>query len=78
MLDRLERRADRDFEDFYEEGKPIVPQIKAWAADEGFDLADDWKVQLALGVKSKLLANPDKQVDDQLLNLWASIFEKFG
>ncbi|WBL34398.1 AAA family ATPase [Sinirhodobacter sp. HNIBRBA609] len=77
VLDRLERRADRDFEDFYEAGKPIVPQIKAWAAGEGFDLAVDWKVQLALGVKSKLLANPDKQVDDEMLDLWASIFEKF-
>lgn len=77
VLDRLERRADRDFEDFYEAGKPIVPQIKAWAAEEGFDLADDWKVQLALGVKSKLLANPDKQVDDQVLDLWESIFVKF-
>ncbi|WP_374292784.1 AAA family ATPase [Paenirhodobacter enshiensis] len=78
VLDRLERRADRDFEDFYEAGKPIVPQIKAWAAGEGFDLADDWKVQLALGVKSKLLANPDKQVDEQMISLWASIFEKFS
>lgn len=77
VLDRLERRADCDFEDFYEEGKPIVPQIKEWAAGEGFDLPNDWKVQLALGIKSKLLANPDKHVDDRMLDLWASIFEKF-
>ncbi|WP_394152142.1 ATP-dependent endonuclease [Loktanella salsilacus] len=77
VLDRLERRADRDFEDFYEDGKPIVPQIKAWASQEGFDLIEDWKVQLALGVKAKLLANPDRQLDDALLDLWASIFEKF-
>jgi len=78
VLDRLERRADQDFEDFYDGGKPIVPQIKAWASGEGFDLADDWKVQLALGVKSKLLANPDKQVDDKLLELWTSIFKNFS
>lgn len=77
VLDRLERRADRDFEDFYEEGKPIVPQVKAWAKSEGFEMAEDWKVQLALGVKSKLLSNPDKQVDDALLDLWTSVFKKF-
>ncbi|KAJ57417.1 hypothetical protein ACMU_02625 [Actibacterium mucosum KCTC 23349] len=78
VLDRLERRADRDFEDVYEEGKPIVPQIKAWAKDEGFDLEEDWKVQLALGVKSKLLSNSDRHVDETLLGIWTSIFEKFG
>lgn len=78
VLDRLERRADRDFEDFYEKGKPIVPQIKAWARGEGFELAEDWKVQLALGVKSKLLSNTDKHVDDGLLDLWTAIFEKFS
>ena len=78
VLDRLERRASRDFEDFYKVGNPIVPQIQAWAKDEGFDLAEGWKVQLALGVKSKLLSNPDKHIDDQLLDAWTSIFEKFG
>ncbi|OSQ34505.1 AAA family ATPase [Thalassospira sp. MCCC 1A01428] len=78
VLDRLERRADRDFEDCYEEDRPIVPQIKAWAAGEGFNLPDDWKVQLALGVKSKLLADPDKHVDNQMLDLWTSIFERFN
>lgn len=77
VLDRFERRADRDFEDYYEHGRPIVPQIKAWAREEGFDLAEDWKVQVALGVKSKLLANTDKYVDEERLNLWASIFENF-
>lgn len=77
VLDRLERRADRDFEDVHESGQPIVPQIKNWAKQEGFDLVEDWKVQLALGVKAKLLANPDKQVDDAHLSLWASIFSKF-
>lgn len=77
VLDRLERRADQDFEDFHEVGRPIVPQVKAWAKSEGFDLPDDWKVQLALGVKSKLLANPDKQVDEALLDIWTKVFERF-
>ncbi|WP_107496444.1 AAA family ATPase [Thalassobius sp. I31.1] len=78
VLDRLERRAGQDFEDFYETDKPIVPQIKAWAVDEGFELVSDWKIQLALGVKGKLLSNPDKHVDDTLLDRWVTLFERFS
>jgi hypothetical protein len=77
VLDRIERRADGDFEDRHDVTKPIVPQIKSWATDEGFDLSEDWKIQLALGVKAKLLSNPDKHVDEAMLNRWASMFELF-
>ena len=78
VLDRIERRAQRDFEEFYEKGKPIVPQIKAWAQSEGFDLQQDWKVQLALGVKNKLLSSPEMYADDSHLSLWASMFNRFS
>lgn len=78
VLDRMERRAQQDFEDFHDPKKPIVPQIKSWAKNEGFELVEGWKVQLALGVKSKLLANPDKHVDDNIIEQWTSLFEKFG
>lgn len=76
-LDRMERRADQDFEDVYQEGKPIVPQIKAWAQKEGFALTDDWKVKLSLGVKNKLLSNPAKLKDEDLLKSWTTMFKKF-
>jgi 5S rRNA maturation endonuclease (ribonuclease M5) len=76
-LGRVERRGDRHFEDVHVEGKPVVPQIKAWAAEEGFDLPDDWKIQLALGVKSRLLTNPDKYVDEARLSQWSSMFDNF-
>ena len=78
VLDRIERRADGDFEDHHDISKPIVPQIKNWAAREGFELADDWKIQLALGAKAKLLGNPDKYVDDAMLKRWATMFERFS
>jgi len=78
VLDRMERLAQQDFEDFHDPKKPIVPQIKSWAKNEGFELVEGWKVQLALGVKSKLLANPDKDVDDNIIEQWTSFFEKFG
>ncbi|MEM7600736.1 MAG: AAA family ATPase [Verrucomicrobiota bacterium] len=78
VLDRLERRADRDFEDVHDPSKPIVPQIKSWAKDEGLELANDWKVQLSLGVKNKLMTNADRHINDDLLDLWTSLFQRFG
>ncbi|UYV17622.1 ATP-binding protein [Halomonas qaidamensis] len=78
VMDRIERRAERDFEDVYETGKPIVPQIKNWAKTEGVELRHDWKVQLALGVKTKLLANPDKHIDEKCLSNWVNLFERLA
>jgi len=77
VLHRMERRADRPFEDAHDSKKPIVPQIKAWAANEGFELEDGWKVQLALGVKERLLNNPAKHTDDALLDQWKALFTRF-
>lgn len=78
VLDRMERRADREFEDVHDPKQPIVPQIKAWARDEEFELVSDWKVRLSLGVKDKLIANVARHVDDALVDRWAGLFEKFS
>lgn len=77
VLGRIERRADRDFEDVHQPSKPIIPQIKRWAEDEGFGLGKGWKVRLALGVKERLLANPNKYVDDELIERWKRLFAFF-
>jgi hypothetical protein len=78
VLDRMERRAQQDFEDYHDAKKPIVPQIKEWAKKEGFELQEGWKVKLALGVKAKLLGSPDKHIDDELLKRWTALFKNFG
>lgn len=78
VLDRMERRAQQDFEDYHDPKKPIVPQIKDWAKNEGFELEDGWKVQLALEVKRKLLSDPDKHTNDDLIKCWTNLFKKFG
>lgn len=78
VLDRMERRAQQDFEDYHDLKKPIVPQIKEWAKKEGFELQEGWKVQLALGVKGKLLASPDKYLNEEILKCWTNLFKKFG
>lgn len=78
VLDKMERRAQTDFEDVHDVTKPIVPQIKAWTKSEGFELPEGWKVQLSLGVKTKLLASPDKYIDEDLLKRWTALFKRFG
>lgn len=77
ILDRIERRAENDFESRHDPAKPIVPQIKNWAKQEGFELPPDWKMQLALGVKSKLLLDSEKYVDEEVLKRWTVLFKKF-
>lgn len=76
VLDRMERRAEREFEDVHDPKKPIIPQIKNWAAGEGFEMEQGWKVKLALGVKDKLLANSNRYVEDEDLKRWKELFEK--
>lgn len=78
VLDRLERNAQKEFGDYHDPKKPIVPQIKEWAKKEGIELQEGWKVQLALGVKNKLIVNSDKHVDDETLKRWTALFKKFG
>jgi len=76
VLDRMERRAEHDFEDTHDPKKPIIPQIKNWAEKEGFVMEQGWKVKLALGVKERLLANTNRYVEDEDIKRWKALFEK--
>lgn len=76
VLDRMERRAQQDFEDVHDPKKPIVPQIKNWAEREGFVMEHGWKVKLALGVKDKLLANTSRYVEEDDIKRWKELFDK--
>ncbi len=75
VLDRMERRAEQDFEDVHDPKKTIVPQIKNWAEREGFVLEHGWKVKLALGVKDKLLANTSRYVEEDDIKRWQELFD---
>jgi energy-coupling factor transporter ATP-binding protein EcfA2 len=56
VVDRWGRRADVPFADGLQAGKPIVPQIEAWAKSQGVDLYDGWKVDVAREAKRRALA----------------------
>lgn len=77
VLDRMERRAETEFEDVHNPKEPIIPQINKWADQEGFEMEPGWKVKLALGVKDKLLSGKDRHVRDEDITRWKNLFEKF-
>tara|TARA_R110000850_G_scaffold277034_1_gene421556 strand:- start:1769 stop:3652 length:1884 start_codon:yes stop_codon:yes gene_type:complete len=76
VLDRMERRAEREFEDVHDPKKPIIPQIKNWADRESFGLEQGWKIKLAIGVKNKLLADTARYVGDEDIKRWKELFDK--
>jgi energy-coupling factor transporter ATP-binding protein EcfA2 len=68
--------ADEDFEEVAKPGEPIVPQIEAYAAKHGVELANGWKVDVARQVKQRLLKDADK-IQDEVLKGWAELFARF-
>lgn len=74
-LDRFVfRSATRDFSDFHNPIGALVPQVEAFAAEEGIVLERGWKVDMAQSVKARLLEGAE--VDSGLLETWKEIFER--
>lgn len=69
---------DEDFEDFFSEGQPIVPQIEAFAKKHDVSLYKGWKVDVARGVKQQLQKAKTDIVLDEYLTKWESLFNKFN
>lgn len=78
VLDRWQRAADVPMSDELQSGKPIVPQIEAWAEKHRVDLpVPGWKVELAKRVKQHLLSEGPKAILDEVLDRWTKVFEAF-
>ena len=75
VIDRMIREPEAPFEDHYESGKPVIPQIEAWAKDGGATLERGWKVELAKRVKRTLLDGAE--VPPDTLNMWMRLFKDF-
>ena len=72
-VERWGRRAESAFEDVYEAGKPVVPQIEKWAFNQKLDLYEGWKVDLAREVKKKALFG--HEIGEPTLSKWTKLFE---
>lgn len=78
VLDKWQRAANVGFADVYKPGLAIVPQIEAWAANNGIQLEKPgWKPELAIRVKRRLLELGHTKVGDATLNRWQALFDAF-
>lgn len=69
---------DEDFEDYYVEGKAIVPQVESFAKLHSIDLPKGWKVDVSRGFKQQLLKAKDDVVPDDYMNKWKKLFNMFN
>lgn len=77
LISIIERqyRSDQYFEDFYQEGEPIVNQIEAWAQKNRIQLEDGWKVEIARIAQNKfdkIMESVPKEMEEN----WKKLFEK--
>ncbi|MFM9872113.1 MAG: AAA family ATPase [Fimbriimonadaceae bacterium] len=82
MAERVVRTLPRtdppEFDAFWDQSKPIIPQIRKFSEINGIELPEGWKVQLAIDVKQQLLSNPDRFLkDDELVKSWVVFFNEF-
>jgi hypothetical protein len=75
IVTRFLRSAVEDFSDVVEAGKPIVPQIEAFAKKHGISLKVGWKVELAKLFVAKILKNPEV-IDDASAAKWKLLFDR--
>ena len=66
---------DEDFEDEYDEAKPIVNQIEKFASDNNVDLEKGWKVELAKSAKKALLKAKEEKISSDHIEKWVKLFE---
>jgi energy-coupling factor transporter ATP-binding protein EcfA2 len=78
IIDRWERRADKPFKDVVQPGKPIVPQIEAWAASQGISLQQGWKVDVSRETKKRALALGATKFERETLDRWTQLFTDFS
>ncbi len=67
---------DEDDEFEPESGKPVIPQIEAFAKERGIELEQGWKVKLAKAFRKALFGKKHRQAPDEYIKIWVDLFEK--
>lgn len=66
---------DGDFDELVEPGKPIVPQVKQFAARYNHQLPEGWKVTVAHRAKARLLQSPTAVSENEpCIGWWQELF----
>ena len=64
---------DDEFE--YQDNKPFVPQIEAYAKGHNIILRQDWKVVLARAFKTTLSKKKKKDIPEKYFEMWKKLFD---
>ena len=71
------RDGEEEFDEVAEDGDPIVPQVEAYAKQNGTELELGWKVEAAKAAKTRLLGSKDPMKgQEELLDVWQRLFER--
>lgn len=74
LFENIDEDEDQ-FEDVYDESKPIIPQIEEFAKSNGIELEHGYKVQLAKTAKVRI--SKAKGIDAEIIKSWEKLFNKF-
>jgi hypothetical protein len=77
-INKLFRSVDDEaFEDVYDSKLPIINQIQQFATKHRVALLGGWKVELAKQTKARLLQRGRRDLTDEVISAWTSLFQKF-
>ncbi len=78
VVSRQLRGPEEDFDEVVESGRPILPQIEAYARNNGLTLGDGWKVEIAKQAKARLQRSSNLQKGaPEVVEMWKEIFARF-
>lgn len=72
---KISERTDEDFEDVYNDEKPIIQQIENYVKDKKITLESGYKVTLAKNIQRKS-KNIAKKVDEGTVKIWKALFDR--
>ena len=78
VIDRWERRPEKPFSDIVQNGKPIVPQIEAWAKANDLAFVEGWKVDLSRQVKMRAISRGIAAFGPDTIAKWVQLFADFA
>ncbi len=73
LVDRVERRPERLFADRLRIGRPLLEQVHDWAAAEGIMLDPEFRLQLALRARARLLNEGFAVLSSERLEIWTQL-----
>jgi energy-coupling factor transporter ATP-binding protein EcfA2 len=78
-IDKIFNNIDEtDFQDVYDNTKPIVSQVESFASTNGIQLEKGWKVNLAIAAKQQLKIKKIDAVPSESVDKWTKLFNAFG